>query len=85
MLFDIIDYKNIRQLHGMGKNKMTIVYRQSVDAELLHGALHYFFHQLYIDETSICVHIDNEKAIKLYRKAGFREANILNNYILRLL
>lgn len=59
--------------------------KKGVGTELLHGALYYFFHQLHIDETSICVHIDNEKAIKLYRKAGFREANILNNYILRLL
>lgn len=57
--------------------------KKGIGTELLHGALHYFFHKLHIDETSICVHIDNEKAIKLYRKAGFREANILNNYILR--
>ncbi|MDQ0175281.1 GNAT family N-acetyltransferase [Bacillus chungangensis] len=59
--------------------------KKGIGTELLHGALHYFFHKLQIDKTYICVHINNEKAIKLYRKAGFREVSILNNYILRLL
>ncbi|MCE5169888.1 GNAT family N-acetyltransferase [Paenibacillus profundus] len=57
--------------HGMGE-------------ALLRHALQFLFKDKGIQEISLCVDMHNEKAIHLYKKAGFTERRVLSHYRIEL-
>lgn len=54
--------------------------KRGIGSQLIQAALDQLFNVFLIKEIQLCVSDINEKALKLYRKAGFREKHVLISY-----
>ncbi|CAH8715073.1 GNAT family N-acetyltransferase [Paenibacillus melissococcoides] len=53
---------------------------RGIGAALLQRGLGYLFEDSRIEKVTLCLRADNEQALRLYRKAGFRELHRLRFY-----
>ncbi|KKO55313.1 GNAT family N-acetyltransferase [Paenibacillus sp. DMB20] len=56
--------------------------RKGFGRTLLGQALNYLFHEVELDEISLCVDYGNQSAIQLYHSAGFKTVHRLRAYVL---